>query len=311
MTLLDRILERGYEMPIDPIIASRLERHMQRIKPDPLFQRRLRGQVVNRYVATREGMVAATKPLRLPRRSLSVLGRGMLYASLLTAVSATAVGAAAQGSLPGDVLYGVKLELETIRMELAPADMRDDLAAMALDERLDEVEALAAAGRWAEVDAAVAGVERAQVTLAALTEPAEDGSHAGAADLPQHVDRLAALISTAPEAEKRGLLRALAASGGSPSDVHSNRDHETANRGQRKGHRVVPVAPVATAAPTPTPSEPTAAPTPSPDPTQQPGGGQGGQGDPSPPGQHGGGPGGPGGQKDGKSGNGQGNAPAS
>ena len=251
MTLLDRILERGYEMPIDPIIAGRLERHMQRIKPDPLFQRRLRGQVVNRYVATREGMVAATKPLRLPRRSFSVLGRGMLYASLLTAVSATAVGAAAQGSLPGDVLYGVKLELETIRMELAPADMRDDLAAMALEERLDEVEALAAAGRWAEVDAAVAGVERAQTTLAALTEPAEDGSHAGAADLPEHVDRLAALISTAPEAEKRGLLRALAASGGSPSDVHSNRDHETANRGQRKGHRVVPVAPVATAAPTP------------------------------------------------------------
>ena len=122
----------------------------------------------------------------------------------------------------------------------------------------------------------------------------------------QHVDRLAALISTAPEAEKRGLLRALAASGGSPSDVHSNRDHETANRGQRKGHRVVPVAPVATAAPTPTPSEPTAAPTPSPDPTQQPGGGQGGQGEPSPPGQHGGGGGG---QKDGQSGNGQGQRP--
>jgi hypothetical protein len=118
MTLLDRILERGYEMPIDPILVGRIERHIQRIKPDPLFQRRLRGQVVNRYVATREGMVAATRPVRLPRRSLSVLGRGMLYASLLTAVGTTAAGAAAQGSLPGDVLYGVKLELESIRMEL-------------------------------------------------------------------------------------------------------------------------------------------------------------------------------------------------
>ena len=182
MTLLDRILERGYEMPIDPIIASRLERHMQRIKPDALFQRRLRGQVVNRYVATREGMVAATRPVRLPRRSLSLLGRGMLYASLLTAVSATAVGAAAQQSLPGDMLYGVKLELESIRMELAPANMRDDLAAMALDERLDEVEALAAAGRWSQVEAAVAAVERAQTTLAALTRPADSGSAAGAVD---------------------------------------------------------------------------------------------------------------------------------
>ena len=66
MTLLDRILERGFEMPLDPIIAGRIERHMKRIKPDPLFQRRLRGQVVNQYVATREGIVAATRPVRMP-----------------------------------------------------------------------------------------------------------------------------------------------------------------------------------------------------------------------------------------------------
>ena len=225
MTLLDRILERGYEMPLDPIIASRIERHMQRIKPDPLFQRRLRGQVVNRYVATREGMVAATRPVRLPRRSLSVLGRGMLYASLLTAVSATAVGAAAQQSLPGDMLYGVKLELESIRMELAPASMRDDLAAMALDERLDEVEALAAAGRWSQVERGGGG-RRASAGHARRPDRGrhDGGSAAGAVDLPEHVDRLAELISMAPDAEKRGLLRALAASGGSPSDVHSNRD---------------------------------------------------------------------------------------
>ena len=68
MTLLDRILERGFEMPLDPILAGRIERHMKRIKPDPLFQRRLRGQVVNQYVATREGMVAATKPVRCIHR---------------------------------------------------------------------------------------------------------------------------------------------------------------------------------------------------------------------------------------------------
>jgi len=289
MTLLDRILERGYDMPIDPIIAGRIERHMQRIQPDALFQRRLRGQVVNRYVATREGMVAAEKPVRLPRRSLSVLGRGMLYASLLTAVSATAVGAAAQESLPGDVLYGVKLELESIRMELAPADMRDDLAAMALDERLDEVEGLAAAGRWSQMNAAVAAVEQAQTALAALSEPTNDGSAAGAVALSEHVDRLAELISAAPDAEKRGLLRALAASGGSPSDVHSNRDHQSTNRGQRKGQHVVPVAPAATAAPTAAPSQPTASPSPSPMPTPEPADESTA---PSPSGGHGGGPGG-------------------
>jgi hypothetical protein len=285
MTLLDRILERGFEMPVDPIVAARIERHMKRIKPDPLFQRRLRGQVVNQYVATREGMLGATRPIRLPRRGLSVLRRGMLYASLVTAVSATAVGAAAQESLPGDFLYGVKLELESIRMELAPAEMRDDLAAIALNERLEEVEALAAAGRWAQLDAAVAAVERAQATLAALRGWTEGSAVTGAA-LDQHVDRLAELITIAPDGQKRGLLRALAASGGSPQDVSSEGDQQAANHGQRKGNSVAPVTSSAAATPTPAPATRTAAPSPTPSPTpepqesqdDQPGGGHGGSG---------------------------------
>jgi hypothetical protein len=287
MTLLDRILERGFEMPLDPIIAGRIERHMKRIKPDPLFQRRLRGQVVNRYVATREGMLAATRPVRLPRRGLSLLGRGMLYASLVTAVSASAVGAAAQESLPGDLLYGVKLELETIRMELAPADMRDDLAALALDERLDEVEALAAAGRWGQVEAAVAAVERARATLARLSDPSHGAIATAGDSMDDHVDRLAELITMAPDGQKRGLLRALAASGGSPSDIHTNRDQETGDRGQRKGQQGgVPVAPTPSPVATPTPTTPTASPSPvrtpsptaTPAPSDQQGGGQGGKG---------------------------------
>jgi hypothetical protein len=287
MTLLDRILERGFEVPVDPIIAGRIERHMKRIKPDPLFKRRLRGQVVNQYVATREGMVAAAQPIRLPRRGLSLLGRGMLYASLVTAVSATAVGAAAQQSLPGDLLYGVKLELESIRMELAPASMRDDLAAMALDERLEEVENLAAAGRWAQLDAAVAAVERARAMLAALRGSA-DGSAVADAALDEHVDRLADLLTVAPDGQKRGLLRALAASGGTASDVDTDRD-QAANRGQRKGNSGVPVVPPAAATPTPAPPTPTASPTPAPTPTPEP---EASQDD-----QQGGGNGGSGGQK--------------
>ena len=140
---------------------------------------------------------------------------------------------------------------------------------MALDERLDEVEALAAAGRWSQMDAAVAAVERARTALAALSHPANGGSAAGAVAMAEHVDRLAELISAAPDAEKRGLLRALAASGGSPTDVHS-RDHETANRGQRKGHQVVPVAPAAPATPAATPPQATASASPSPTPSPEP-----------------------------------------
>ena len=222
---------------------------MRRIKPDPLFQRRLRGQVMNRYVATREGMVAATAPPGLPRRQMGLLGRGVLYASLLTAVSVTAVGAAAQESLPGDPLYGVKIELESIRMYLAPTDMRDDLARMALDERLDEVEALAAAGRWAQLDQAVAAVERAEAALqlalgVARSEPrcivCGSRPHGRARRSPHR----AADDST--QRSKRGLQRALAASGGTPSATSSNRDQPTGNSGQRKGQQVVPAAPTAT-----------------------------------------------------------------
>ena len=288
MTLLDRILARGFEMPVDPILATRIERHMRRIKPDPLFQRRLRGQVMNRYVATREGMVAATAPRGLPRRQMGMLGRGVLYASLLTAVSVTAVGAAAQESLPGDPLYGVKIELESIRMHVAPPGMRDDLARMALDERLDEVEALAAAGRWAQLEGAVAAVERAETALqralgAVGSEPS--ASSAEAALIDEHVDRLTELLATAPNGSKRGLQRALAATGSTPSEIHSNRDQATGNRGQRKGQHVAPVTPTATPAPTTAPATPTPTPAPTATPTlddeqegQQGNGQQGGSG---------------------------------
>ena len=131
MTLLDRILARGPELPSDPVVAARIERHLRRVQPDPLFRQRLRSVVVNRYVATREGLaLPALRPR--PRRQMGLLGRGVLYASLLTAGSVTAVGAASQGSLPGDALYGVKLGIEQLRIQVAPPSLRDDLAALAL-----------------------------------------------------------------------------------------------------------------------------------------------------------------------------------
>jgi Domain of unknown function (DUF5667) len=219
MTLLDRILARGVQLPMDPIVASRVERHLQRIQPDPMFRRRLRGLVVNRYVANREGMIeAAHLPSR--RREAGALGRGVLVAALLTAVGVSAVGAAAQESLPGDALYAVKLSLEDLRMRIAPPGLRDDLAAMTLDERLDEVERLAAAGRWQLVDEATASVIRAEEQLSALTGGAAaiavpDGEEA----INSHAQRLEELIVTAPVSAREGLQRALQAStgGGHPT----------------------------------------------------------------------------------------------
>jgi hypothetical protein len=221
MTLLDRILARGVQMPRDPMIAARVERHVRRIQPDPMFRRRLRGQVLNRYVANREGMIEAARPASR-RREMGALGRGVLFASMLTALSVGAVGAAVQESLPGDALYSIKLQLEGLRMQIAPPGLRDDLAAKALDERLEEVERLAAAGRWELVDAAAAGAARAQEQLAALMT----GSAAGASELnrddaiQKHAERIEHLIATAPASARDGLRRAVEASTpGSPPAV--------------------------------------------------------------------------------------------
>lgn len=207
MTLLDRILARAPELPADPIVAARIERHLRSIQPDPLFRRRLRSVVVNRYVAAREGLaIPVSRPAA--RRQMGVLGRGVLYASMLTALGVTAVGAASQASLPGDALYAVKLGLEQVRMQIAPPGLRDDLAAVALDARLDEVEQLATAGRWDLVGEAAGRATAAEAMLEAL---APGGS---ALPLSRHAERLTELMATAPASALDGLRRALAASTG-------------------------------------------------------------------------------------------------
>jgi hypothetical protein len=143
---------------------------------------------------------------------MGLLGRGVLYASLVTAASVSAVGAAAQGSLPGDALYGVKLEIEELRMRVAPPGLRDDLAAMALDERLDEVEQLAAAGRWSQVPEAAGRAAAAKADLERVAPGEAPSLLVGDHSMERHAERLAHLMATAPAAAQDGLQRALAAS---------------------------------------------------------------------------------------------------
>ncbi|HET7520527.1 MAG TPA: hypothetical protein VFK61_03190, partial [Candidatus Limnocylindria bacterium] len=236
MTLLDRIMARGAPMPSDPILAARIERHLRRIQPDPLFRRRLRSMVVNRYVAAREGMVPVASERRASRQ-MGRLGRSVLYASVLTALGVSAVGAAAQDSLPGDGLYGVKLQLESIRTQIAPPGLHDDLAAMALDLRLGEVERLAAAGRWDQLDAAAARALAAEERLAAL-RPGMANPVAGTfleAAMGRHARRLAELMTTAPAAALEGLQRALVASQGLNGPPTGNGNGGTNNGGTNNG----------------------------------------------------------------------------
>jgi hypothetical protein len=210
--LIDRLVARRSPsvQPDDPI-ARLVARTSTRLRPDPTYQRRLRGRVMNQFVAMREGLV----PMPTARREMSRVGRSVLYASFGLAVSATAVGAASTQSLPGDALYPVKLHLEQVRMEIAPPSVKPTLAAAALDERLSEVEKLATAGRWTLVPLAAEEANAAEAALVAL-----GGTPADARGLARHRTLLATLLAAAPASARSGVALALAASSLPPMTAH-------------------------------------------------------------------------------------------
>jgi hypothetical protein len=123
-----------------------IERYVQAIRhelqPDPLYRRRLRGIVLNRYVAVREGTIHSARP----RAAMSRIGRAVLVASFTLAIGVTSVMAASQEALPGEWLYPLKQRVEQMRIEILPAHLHDDLAAAALGERIDELAGLALRG---------------------------------------------------------------------------------------------------------------------------------------------------------------------
>ena len=219
--LVGRLLGRREHgvMPDDPI-AHMIARTAGRLRPEREYRWRLRGRLVNQYVAVREGLVRES-----PRQvHMGSLGRAVLYASVGLAISVSAVGAASTSALPGDPLYGVKRQAEELRMEIAPPSVRPMLAAMALEERLSEVELLAATGNWARVALAEQEVEAAVATLRGMggSLPADE-----VAQLARHTQVLTALLARAPDSARAGLQRALVASAGAASGT---------NLGNRFGH---------------------------------------------------------------------------
>ncbi len=134
------------------------------LEPDPLFRRRLRGGVMNRFVAAREGL---ERPVARGSE-MGRVGRACLYASVVLAMSVGGVMAASRAALPGDLLYPVKLEIEAVRMRALPSEFHDDLAVYALSERIHEMSRLAEAGDWDAVAALASEVEAGYEQLAAI-----------------------------------------------------------------------------------------------------------------------------------------------
>jgi hypothetical protein len=153
---------------------------------------------------------------------------------------------AANDSLPGDALYGVKRGVERARLALsttpsARASFLEDMAS----ERLQEIDALLARGRVDDLPAAVTGYQTVLDEMITLTSDEASGLDSQSlAQLEQtvghHLDILAAVLAEAPEQARPGLERALERSqqglevlqtlqeGGSPSDLapgkHRNED---------------------------------------------------------------------------------------
>ena len=203
----------------DDDLAQLLERAAADLRPDPLYRRRLRADTVNRHVALREGLIAVPRA----RGEMGRVGRAVLYASLATALSVSAVGAAAQDAVPGDLLYPMKLQLEDIRLRIASPALRHDLLAQALGERLDEVEQLAQRGEWQR---AAGAAEAAEGRLST------DGTALGRLDadeMRRHVILLTDLLADAPASARNGLERALDAATFGPARGASQDPGSTSN----------------------------------------------------------------------------------
>lgn len=110
------------------------------------FMRRLRVQPVKAAVPAR--------PSRAPSMRL-----GMRFAALLVAclASLSGVGYATASSLPGDALYGLKRQVETVQLAVSPTDQQPALTERLLDRRLDEVvELVGQHASKTQIDAGVA-----------------------------------------------------------------------------------------------------------------------------------------------------------
>ena len=173
-----------------------------RFEPDPLFRRRLRSDVMNAWVAAREGIGEPSFGGTLEKR-MGALGRACLFASFALCASVAGVMAASSQSLPGEPLYALKLRVEEMRVEALPVQYHDELAINALAERIHEMERLAAAGLGADAMALLPAIERTYADLLRLLDGM--GSTARADFIGHRLGVVVGLVESLP-AELRAIV---------------------------------------------------------------------------------------------------------
>ena len=213
MALLAQLRRQPPSEPPHEATVARLRTAMAELDPDPLFRRRLRGRLLNNYVAIHEGMRPAPPSVSRTGR----IGRAALYAGLILAIGATAVGAASRNALPGDPLYGAKIAIAQLRTELAPATIKSALKAASVEERLDELAQLAARGDWAlaELSTRQVAAELQRIEAAGGVPTADE------ARIAHRLAVLTAVFEKAPPAAQDGLQRAVVAPAAEPAQPPS------------------------------------------------------------------------------------------
>lgn len=160
-----------------------------------------------------------------------------LSLALALSVGSAGIAYAAQDSLPGDGLYGLKIGIENARLAVASApDARVRLLTEFTDQRIAEASALINSNRQADLGQALDEyqAEVGQVQILAGVLPEGDRSAVLAelqAHLQQHIDLLQAVRDRAPAAAQPALDKAIQGSshsqnvikqieqGSSPSEV--------------------------------------------------------------------------------------------
>ena len=171
-------------------------------EPDPLFRRGLRGTIMNRHVAVREGAIAPRAARRASRTGR--LGRACLYASFAMAVSVGGAMAASERALPGELLYPLKRSIESLRLEVLPQQFHDELVADALSARIQELAVLLDAGEVALAASVSDDVRESYEALLALGV----GEDARRGLLQARFAQLEAMLARLPDAARTAVERA-------------------------------------------------------------------------------------------------------
>ena len=191
----------------DEAVARYLASIRNEIDPDPAFRRRLRGVVVNQFVAARELGVTYIGERFQPVKTMGRLGRAVLYASFALGVGVTGVMAASESSVPGDVLYALKRAIEDARLEVLPPAYHDQLVAYEINERVTELATLVDRGDEARV---------AELATAIATEYeiVSSGDPTASTAATRHQELLATVIARLPADARVAVTAALDATAG-------------------------------------------------------------------------------------------------